>query len=152
MQCGESLYCLLLFSPPKTFGWDEVLFEIFQIIWLQIILGGGYYQFLVYLFIIILLMTKNTTRGEWVQTGLRFKGGVNFHGRPIHKGFHWMGSFQNGHFIMSCVHDVLSVDNLGVLADGRMCHVSHLMSGILVISILEAESVTQCFHTLHLSP
>lgn len=49
---------------------------------------------------------------------------------------------------MSYVHDLLRVDNLGVSADGKMCHARHLMSGILGISVLEAESglnVTQAF-------
>lgn len=99
-------------------------------------------------------MTKNTNKGEWGQMSFTFKDGVNFNGRPIHNGFHFMGSFQNWPFITSYVHDLLSIDNLSDLADGRMWYVSRLMSGILGISVLEAESgVTEPNSVLsHITP
>lgn len=68
------------------------------------------------------------------------QGGLGFDGSLTHSGFHLMETFQNWEFIMSYIHYLLKVDNLGVWADGRMCRVSHPMSGILQIYVLEAES------------
>lgn len=54
----------------------------------------------------------------------------------LNNGFHLMGNFQNREFIMFYAHYLLRVDNLGVKVDGRMCHLSRLMSRTLQTYVL----------------
>lgn len=134
MQCGESLYGLLLFSPPKTFSWDGELFETFRIIWLQTLLGGGGFLALG----VFSHYFKGPTIGPEVSTAERFlevqapkteQGGLSFDVHLPPDGFQ-----LKGNWIIFIISSEL------ITWGSRMCHISRAMSRTLQTCVLGAET------------